>query len=223
MQKTEIIMRRQRKVGTKRRRQIVCIRRQSRRRHPVKDNLLFGYGSMVSEHSRAFTAHSSEVSIATVSGLQRAWNFVSESDKRCYLGVYRKKGARCNGILVEVSRKALNEFDKRESGYMRVRLNNSDIHGVRRQSLDDVVVWTYVPKKENILKKPSKNYPVSQRYMDTVLHGCLEISRDFLEEFIRTTKGWSPYIAHDRISLDALEIIDKALKKRGKYRKSGNK
>jgi hypothetical protein len=49
-------------------------------------------------------------------------------------------------------------------------------------------VWTYVPTIES---PPTREHPIVQSYIDTILRGCLTISDDFCREFIETTKGWT--------------------------------
>jgi hypothetical protein len=76
-------------------------------------------------------------------------------------------------------------------------------------------VWVYIT---NTRVAPTLDCPITQSYLDVVVTGCLEIGKDFVAEFVRTTDGWDGFWINDRdqpryrrhISADA-EHIDTLL------------
>lgn len=92
--------------------------------------LIFGYGSIINHKSRASTldVESSEcllVRVAATAGWTRCWNFRSPTGFTA-LGLRRAGGSKgqgssINGVVFPVTR--LCEFDMREAGYQRVRVN----------------------------------------------------------------------------------------------------
>ncbi|EAS40689.1 gamma-glutamylcyclotransferase [Photobacterium profundum] len=157
---------------------------------------IFGYGSLINSHSRQLTGQTGKAIPAVIQGLQRCWGKVDGSYKIAPL-VARIGEGRCNGVLVAVDDIALKEFDRREKGYHRVRVNLDSITSV----IDDFTfeenetVWVYV--KDNT-EAPCEHQPIVQTYVDTVLAGCLSISESFANTFVETTHGWHHPLENDR-------------------------
>ncbi|MGR5152911.1 gamma-glutamylcyclotransferase family protein [Photobacterium swingsii] len=155
---------------------------------------IFGYGSLINDHSRSRTGQTGRAIPAMVNGLQRHWSKVDGSYKISPLIVVPEAG-QCNGVIVEVDRSALAEFDKREHGYHRIRIDSQD---VALQNSDQPLsggVWVYV-KDEPLA--PCAIQPIMQTYVDTVLAGCLSISDAFAEYFVSSTQGWHHAFENDR-------------------------
>jgi len=55
-------------------------------------------------------------------------------------------------------------------------------------------VWVYLQQDPSPI---SAQCPLAQTYLDVIMRGCLTISDDFLVEFLRTTRGWSPNDFYD--------------------------
>lgn len=144
----------------------------------MKKNYVFGYGSIINLKSANKTTKAKNLKPKTIFGFSREWNINIEGVNQTALGIIKKKGSKCNGVLVEVD--DLKEMDKREIGYNRVLVEDN--------------IWVYIPKKTN---KATKDYPIVQSYVDVVLEGCFKISNDFAKEFIDTTNGWK-YLVNDR-------------------------
>lgn len=61
--------------------------------------------------------------------------------------------------------------------------------GIKTDAHDMIRIWVYI--QENPIP-PTEEFPIVQSYVDTIIQGCLQISKEFASEFILTTKGWSP-------------------------------
>lgn len=157
---------------------------------------IFGYGSLINSHSRQRTGQTGKAIPAVIQGLQRCWGKVDGSYKIAPL-VARIGEGHCNGVLVAVDEIALQEFDRREKGYHRVRVNLDSIACASDECTleEGDTVWVYV--KDNT-EAPCEYQPIVQTYVDTVLAGCLSISESFAETFVETTHGWHHPLENDR-------------------------
>ena len=97
---------------------------------------IFGYGSLICQHSRSLTATQSRggeavVVVATpvlVRGLERVWSV--RAPAFCAMGVQFRPHAECVGVLVPVpvhSSEELARLDERELGYQRVLLDRNNV------------------------------------------------------------------------------------------------
>ena len=184
----------------------------------VQSHFIFGYGSLLCPQSRALTcpehAHTVVTPVA-VRGVERIWS--KRTHRMTAMGIRFNSKASTIGVLLPVTRHDIKEFDKREQGYDRIELRLSDIDRVpflneehyqqqqqQQQHYHDetfwnakdqnarhaVKIWVYI-QKENL--PPTKEHPIVQSYVDTILRGCLNVGgEDFAREFIRSTKGWHP-------------------------------
>jgi hypothetical protein len=193
-------------------------------------NYILGYGSLINARSRARTGRSGRAIRVRISGLSRAWNFRSERNRMTALGVLKVKGATTNGVLVRVSKRELKRFDRREKGYKREQIENSNItllaqdnRPLAQKKLPLGNVWAYFPIKS---QQPTKHFPIRQSYLDVVLTGCLNLKcgEPFAAEFIRTTKYWRHPIDNDRSApkyvrymkrVPKTKLIDKLLTRNG--------
>ena len=179
---------------------------------------VFGYGSLICPFSRAITAPTltgKTVTPVMVRHVERTW--AKKIDRAMTaMGVRFVDHAKCAGVLLPVNASELKQFDRRERGYDRVPLylgdiepyvndraathlhsshRPSNIHRAFRNAKQDhanhssVKIWMYLQQD---LEPPSKDAPIVQSYVDTILRGCLTISDDFAEHFITDTKGWTP-------------------------------
>jgi hypothetical protein len=143
-----------------------------------------GYGSLINPESRSRTGPSGEAIPIRVSGYQRAWTFVSPSDRMTVLGISPRQGSIINGVLVPITETGLPSFDAREEGYTRTHLAQTSITCLDGRKLLEGEFWIYVPKKKG---RPTKACPIVQSYLDVVLTGCLDYGEPFAVEFIRST------------------------------------
>ncbi|MDV7103562.1 gamma-glutamylcyclotransferase family protein [Vibrio sp. TH_r3] len=154
---------------------------------------IFGYGSLLNTHSRLLTGQTGDAIPVVVRGLVRHWSLIDDSYQLSPLAIEIGEG-QVNGVLLEVDDSSLGEFDIREAGYSRIKINHNKIDvSVKLDSTKPV--WVYVT---NSIKNPTVHAPIVQSYVDTVLAGCLEISEDFAIHFIETTLGWQHPFENDR-------------------------
>ena len=114
---------------------------------------------------------------------------------QAFLGVYEKEGAVTKGVLVPVSSSAIPEFDRREDGYTRQRLQ-TEITPLYGQEMPVGNLWIYVP---DIERQPEIDCPIVQSYVDVILYGCfIEFGRAFAREFVCTTELWEYDWVDDR-------------------------
>ncbi|MBC7006006.1 gamma-glutamylcyclotransferase [Photobacterium sp. BZF1] len=177
---------------------------------------IFGYGSLINHASRLLTGQAKEAQPVTVNGLQRHWGKVDGSYRISPLVAALGDG-RCNGVLVRVDEKALQQFDHRERGYRRIELDPTQVE-THRPLGGDIPVWVYTKDDH---EPPCHQQPIMQTYVDTVLAGCLSISGSFAKTFVETTIGWHHPLENDRhqpkygnhagVHDDHLEHIDQLL------------
>jgi hypothetical protein len=182
--------------------------------------LVFGYGSVVHDESRAATTGGGELCCAARllpgCGFARAWNFRAASGFTA-LGLQRcsapSDDAGLNGVVFQLACAALAALDAREAGYERVRMPTHlcalahDAPGERgaecaapMQALlarPDASLWLYVPRPE-ACAEAIEAFPIVQSYLDVCLAGCLRWGGEaFASEWIRTTAGWSAFFLND--------------------------
>lgn len=130
-------------------------------------------------------------------------------------------GETINGVLYPVYEN-IEEFDKREEGYFRLRLKIDQIESLSWQKLPDYdcKIYIYCLNKQNQSQRPTCDLPILQTYVDIIINGCLEYGEIFAKEFIKTTYGWSKWWLNDRtiarrpwINQPNFKIINKLLKK----------
>jgi len=188
-------------------------------------NFIFGYGSLINKKSRENTAQNKLNNIYTpvkVKKIKREWNIKSKKYNMITLGIDFKNNNSCNGVIFNVSKNELKNFDKREKpyGYKRIELKKELIQPYKKDNLiNKGKIWFYINNK-NLL---DKEIPLVQSYIDVVLCGCLNIGEKFAQKFITTTNGWDKTWINDRkeprylrsmnISKKKSKKIDELLKK----------
>ena len=113
-------------------------------------HFIFGYGSLICPQSRAVTAPSLKDAVAepvVISHIERTWSarvskhqldddddVDGQDDDGVIIrgwtpmGVRFRRGAECNGVLISVDEEELLQFDMREVGYVRRRIDLADVH-----------------------------------------------------------------------------------------------
>lgn len=157
---------------------------------------IFGYGSLINEESRAKSGHSGKAIPVIVYGIKRSWSVNIKDHNLTVLGARFDKSSKCNGVIVKIPDGELHKFDKRELpfGYKRIALSSKEIIPISGK-VPKGNIWVYV-EKEHFL--PTKRFPIAQSYVDVVLQGCLEISKDFARDFITLTDNWDYPWINDR-------------------------
>ena len=185
---------------------------------------LVGYGSLINTKSRVNTGKNNigeavPIKIKKNAGLVRAWSFRNPKMTTTVLSLencdntqnYKYKndtfvkglGSEMNGVIFPIY-KDIENFDKREKGYTRIRLKRDQIETFGDFKLPyNCKIYVYI---SNNCFKVTKNYPISQRYLDIVICGCLEYGEQFAEDFIKSTKNWSNYIRNDRINKNIQKV-----------------
>lgn len=180
---------------------------------------IFGYGSLMNSASRQLTGQTSEATPAIAHGLCRYWGKVDESYLLAPLVVTKGDGI-VNGVLLQLDSEQLSEFDHRERGYQRIKLDHNALESTLNLSTNDNV-WIYITDQAI---PPCIVSPIMQTYVDTVLAGCLEVSDRFAQQFIDHTIGWHHPRENDRknpkygnlagVSREAIQKIDRLLASR---------
>ena len=158
-------------------------------------HFLFGYGSLISKHSRDKTAVSGVFIPVRAQGIKRGWIIHIPQYGVTALGAMTSKNGYCNGVVFEVDESEIPKYDEREIGYDRVKIDQKNIVALEDYSIPSAMFWAYVNNKEEF---STKEYPIIQSYIDVILTGCFEISEDFARKFIRTTYGWNSEWINDR-------------------------
>jgi hypothetical protein len=108
-------------------------------------------------------------------------------------------------VIFQVSQQQIDEFDQRETGYKRERIDQKNISMLDgSKSAPEGDIWFYANKEK---RYASPEYPIVQSYVDICLNGCLEIEAtyplakeaEFAETFLKTSTNWSKYWVNDRI------------------------
>ncbi|MBS3093033.1 gamma-glutamylcyclotransferase [Candidatus Pacearchaeota archaeon] len=163
----------------------------------MKNNYIFGYGSLISQESRARTGISGTAIPVTVIGIERQWNVVAQNNFFTCVGAISNSERKCNGVIFPVNELELQKFDDRElpHGYIRNELSRESIVPLDFCILHNFPIWYYAVTNP---EKPSQNFPIIQSYIDVILNGCLEYGEDFAKTFIETTDGWQNDWINDR-------------------------
>jgi gamma-glutamylcyclotransferase (GGCT)/AIG2-like uncharacterized protein YtfP len=172
------------------------------------NQFIFGYGSLVESQSRARTSPSNlYASPVNVSGIQRGWfdQVGGVTLSTTYLGAVPDANSNCNGVIFKVSQQQLDEFDQRETGYKRERIEQKNISMLDgSKSAPDGDIWFYANAEK---RYASAEFPIVQSYVDICVNGCLEIEAtyplakqaQFAATFLKTSTNWSKYWVNDRL------------------------
>ncbi|MBI2141872.1 gamma-glutamylcyclotransferase, partial [Candidatus Woesearchaeota archaeon] len=167
----------------------------------MSDVYIFGYGSLISQESRARTGITGEAIPVIVSGAERGWVHPAPSMGITALGVTYSSGSKglCNGVIFSVDERQLPEFDRRETGYTRIAMPRVNIGPINpRAHLPPGAIWTYSINNPEI---PKETLPIAQSYLDVVLLGCInEGGERFALAFVTLTAGWNAPWVNDRES-----------------------
>jgi len=158
-----------------------------------EQHYIFGYGSLISSSSRRITGIAGDSLAVRVHGLERTWVSWKGTKMRA-VAARVMPNTLCNGVLFEVPESELENFDERETHYVRTQLSHDQIAylpGYAALALNSKV-WVYLYDHD---KHGLQNAPIVQSYLDVILLGCHEISPHFAQEFIQHTFNWENW--HD--------------------------
>ena len=148
---------------------------------------IFSYGSLINKNSLAKTIgikNAKEAKEIIVRGYERGWRNHVHHEYRTGLGIIKKEDSKVNGVIFEIDEKYLKNLDKREYGFKRKEILN--------QTYVDGHLWSFFVADP---KTPTKEFPIAQSYVDTVIAGCLTHNKEFAKEFVKSTVNWKfPYV-----------------------------
>ena len=156
---------------------------------------IFGYGSLINKDSRARSGHTGKAIPVIVDGIERAWNLPSPQYKLTALGANINPQLSINGVVVPIEKEEIPNFDKREEGYTRHRINSKNLRTLDESAIPETNIWIYIPDK---VEWPDSSKPIVQSYVDVIVQGCLAFGDGFTRDFIRGTKGWNNPWINDR-------------------------
>ncbi|QIW10744.1 gamma-glutamylcyclotransferase family protein [Francisella sp. LA112445] len=162
-----------------------------------EQNFVVGYGSLMNDSSRMRTNPKAEnVYPVEVKNFERVWGLrAGGSYRTTALLVVPKQGAHLNAVYYPVNSDGMKSADSREVHYCRYKIPTTDIQSLGLKNLQKGTYWIYA-QQPNAIKKPNKEYPIIQSYVDLFITGCMQIQdryliKGFVKECIQTTKGWN--------------------------------
>lgn len=175
----------------------------------MQNQYIFGYGSLVSKNStERFLGRgigAGDFYLCKLAGFKRKWNVAMDNSLdipgyKVYLDAFTKQRpkifvvflnivpeAHCqvNGILLKVTEKELELFDKRERNYNRILIN--DKLDIRLEGS----CWTFVGKKENEerykLAELAGTAFIDKSYYNMVDAAFKSWGQDFYSQFVEST------------------------------------
>ena len=165
-------------------------------------NFIFGYGSLISSESRIYTGKGYigdpiPIEISKKMGYIRVWTCKpSKMGNMCFLAMQKsKKATNIQGVICPIF-KCIENFDKREKGYKRIKIK---INTPAKRKMIKALSWQSLPNYPfniyiytiNDCLSPSKKCSISQRYLDVVMSGCLEYGIKFTKHFLKQTFNWT--------------------------------
>ncbi len=168
-------------------------------------NYIIGYGSLMEKESRTRTNKSAfVVKPILIKNFERTWGQNGGMYKITFLTIVKKENSIVNAVYYPVSLKDLKKTDRRESGYCRLKVEekNLSFYG-KKIKTENKNFWVYAADPEKI-KKPSKDHPIVQSYVDIFMNGCFQIKErykidNFPKQCVETTSGWSVFWVNDRV------------------------
>ena len=159
---------------------------------------MFGYGSLLSRHSRVHHSGIHEDVIpATLTGWERLWAARYPDEGATYSAAERCAGSQLGGVLLPTE--VTDELIERERFYDIVEIDRQSLsfRGEHAGSIAGTAkIWICANREVNF---STNEFPLPQTYIDTCLVGCFEAGgRAFAREFVRETSGWDHCWLNDR-------------------------
>jgi len=164
---------------------------------PEKTQYLIGYGSLISEISKATSDPTAGLNYPVqVNGYERSWSISGKLPgfNTMFLGVEQNAKAVLNGVIFTVV--TFQEYDKREYMYKRVQVPDADVIPLFDTILKETrEIWMYV--NTGTKERPSEKLPLVQSYVDMFMKGCIEVGQKyegntdgFTKDCVTMTEGW---------------------------------
>lgn len=163
-------------------------------------DFILGYGSLMNSESQNITASSFNSQPVKLIGYKRSWSIVYDELNFCALGIKPDRHSTINAVLFSTDN--IEAFDKREHGYKRIQIDNTQVLNFfdNKTALDKSVIWTYIAESYTQHGQPSQHHLIWQSYLDVIIMGCLEHGDQFTHHFFETTSLWSKdHFYNDRI------------------------
>ena len=161
-------------------------------------NFVFVYGPLISADNRHRSGFADKVAMPVIlKDFQRFWSDFTLHLNVAMLNIKKQTDSECNGVLLEMDEKDLQEFDYREFNFRRMKVDKKLFKPFfKKDSIPDGIFWVaYHPD----LIPAKKRLPILSSYLDVVLTGTLTYGKEFAEMFLDTTDNWTE-ILDDRES-----------------------
>ena len=113
------------------------------------------------------------------------------------VGLRQQRTDSTTNAFIAHSTTSLHALDLREKGYKRMQI---DTHSLSTCGCLDVArdrCWIYVPIEP---LEATKDFPICQTYVDTILRGCLKWGNTKLAtQWVQETHGWSTFFLNDAL------------------------
>ncbi|KAI9006359.1 hypothetical protein DFJ74DRAFT_625244 [Hyaloraphidium curvatum] len=166
-------------------------------KHDSRRQFVFGYGSLLNEHSRRRTVPASSTAFpCLLKGYTRSWNYDCRSTYTA-VGLLPDPAGVVNGVLIPLEEADLAHLDQRECDYERVVLNPRSLcliddgrSPLPVASAHGATIHTYVSRDPS--HKPSSTIPIAQSYVDCIMQGATAtLGDEFARMFARLTRDWA--------------------------------
>jgi hypothetical protein len=159
----------------------------------------FGYGSLVNELTwlQSERCHPKRYPVE-VQNWTREWGHRVDTQRGtgCVLTASERAGSRIQGILIHCDAADLAQVDAREAGYDRVELRHRDVLSPAGNLPERLYIYKSKPSH---YRPGGVDCPIWFSYAEAVLHGFLSVFKtDGVDEFIRSTSGWTAPVMDDR-------------------------
>jgi len=161
-----------------------------------EQNFIVGYGSLMNDKSRQRTNPKAiNVYPIEVRNFERNWGLrASGTFRTTALLVVPKRGSSLNAVYYPVDSGGVEAADAREVNYCRYKIPAVDVKSLGLKNLQRGDYWIYASELSDI-KKPTKEFPIIQSYVDLFVEGCMQIQDrylvdGFVEQCVKTTKYW---------------------------------
>lgn len=151
---------------------------------------IFGYGSLINRSSlqELNDIQTKNLIPVTILNLQR--NLIQSNQYNSqYFGIEDRIGYITNGVLIQVEDDELERLDLREKFYLRKTIDRSRIifnYGYSIFLNKDDIIYAYYNYIHITVTKYNKSEQI-KKYILSCLKGCMEINKNFLIDFIKTT------------------------------------
>ena len=174
----------------------------TRKKHNKLKHYIFGYGSLINPNSIKHTGGASIGKLTPVvlkksAGFTIEWFCHSlQFKERVFVTLKKNKNRSQNvyGVIAPIQGN-FKEFDKREKGYKRIDIyydpnKKCCFKSLYGYKMPDHKCFIHFYINEKKTKKPNKDCPISQNYIDVIVLGALKFNHDFAKKIIKSIHYW---------------------------------